>query len=99
MNEINVLELITESVRNILIAERIFPPATGPRKHQFVLDRMRPWVNAQDLQGGPGFGDISELLETVVQLVSLVVKLLNLFGVFRRSPRREDERNHIEPEA
>ena len=92
------LEVITESIRNVLIAERTFPPGSGPKKKRYVLDRVKPLLDVPSSPALSDLGDLTEILEIVGQLVSLVVRLLNMFGVFERSRREGDRLPKPKPE-
>ena len=81
------LEVLTETFRNMFIAERSFPAGEGARKHQFVLDSVKPMLDVPNSPALSDIGSITELLETIGQIVSLIVKLMNMLGVFKRRPK------------
>ncbi len=99
MNGQRLLEVASESIRFVFFAERAFPAGSGARKKRYVIDSVRPLLEVPQSPSLSELGDLNEILETVGELVSLVVKLFNMFGIFRRSRRRDDERNDIEPET
>jgi hypothetical protein len=79
------LEVMADTVRNIFIAERSFPAGSGAKKERFVMDTIKPLLDVPNSPPLSEIGDASELLRTIAQLVSLVVKLLNILGVFSTS--------------
>jgi hypothetical protein len=79
------LEVLADTVRNIFVAERSFPTGAGEKKQRFVMDTIKPLLDVPNSPPLSEIGDASELLRTIAQLVSLVVKLLNILGVFSTS--------------
>lgn len=80
-----LLELLTETLHLIFHAEHLYPAGSGTDKHRWVVEKVNRFLETPRSPALSDLGDVTELLETISQLVELIVKLFNLLGVFRRS--------------
>lgn len=86
MSLLRVVELIARVMLYILEIEQTFPPSTGTEKESALISKLTPALEAP---GSPAFTDLAsleELVSAVTALIRALVALLNLLGVFRRSP-------------
>lgn len=81
-----VLEILIKLFAEILAAEELHPVGHGAEKRERVLAWVAPEVSRRSTTPIGVIDDMEELLALVGEIVDLVVKLLNMLGVFATTP-------------
>lgn len=84
MNQaIHLIEFITKICLDVLSAEQVLGKGKGKDKLAFVMERAQTRLDRSPLTVPDGNPTIMEVVTMIETLVSTVVALLNLFGVFK----------------